>query len=899
VVRRNLTRLLSAIPALACVTAVVFLMGGCSKGSSAAPIALFIKPVTTISLDQGQSYTFTITVANDPSNSGVVWQLYNDKSTTPYSCTIPSCGTLSNVTPFSVTYTAPTGLLGLATVTIQATSAALASITAAATVKVYLPAIINTLSLPSGQNGVPYSQTISVTGGVTPLTYSISAGKLPAGLSVGGGGVISGTPSGSGSSAFTLQVADSGIPPVALTQAYTITIAPPPPLSIATTSPLPEGVVGTAYSVTIAPNGGIPPLTWTLIGALPPGLTFTTNTTTGSITTYTTGEVAGIPLSAGTTTFSVNVYDSSIPEQSVTATFSLTINPPPPLKITTTSLLGGTTAVGYNAVLQATGGAAPLTWSSGPGLLPAGLALNPVTGTITGTPIRTGTSNFTVTVTDTEDPPMTVSRNYSIAVAANTDVIQEYQLFDGPYAFLFSGYGKLNSSTVFPEIIAGEMTASGNGAIGGGIEDINSNGLLAGLTFTGNYNIGTDGRGSMTLTVTGPSGQQLIQTYQFALDAEGNGQFIEADKTGSRGSGVLLKQSTNAFTAGSFNGTYVLSLFGYDTNLKRTVTVGQIHADGNSALTSGSADQNDVGTMTTYSLNGNFGNITAGGRGNAAIFFSPNTQGYSMYLVSTTEAIFLATASSSTNSSGKSTTVNSPPSGGILYLQTGFPFSGASLDGNYVVTGTGTSSAANSSIFGSLMTFAPSGASTGTTTPYEFSQNDGGAISSTIPAAGQSAVLPTGRMAFTGGTGRLGIGYIVNSNQAVFIGTDPEATLGSIDLQSGGPDFGLTSMQGEYTLKNPTAADMQATNVSGVPQTDGAGNLTGEIDSVTSTGTQNLAQLLAATYTVAPDGSGDVLNGSGAGLPASLALYIISPQTIRLISTDPTDTHPTVFFLDY
>ncbi len=887
-----------AFTALICAFAAIAGMSGCNKGSSTPAISITLMPSSTVTLDEGEQFTLTAQVKNDTTNSGVTWEVYNDKTTVPISCNIPSCGGLTNTTAYNTTYIAPTGLLGSVKISVQATSAAQESVTAVATMTIVLPPMITTTSLPSGQNGVAYSQSIAVTGGVLPLSYSITSGSLPAGLHVGAGGVISGTPSASGTSQFTIQVADSAIPPIKVTQAYTITIAPAPPLSITTTSPLPQGVVGAAYSETITPNGGIPPLTWSLIGTLPPGLTFTTNTTTGGSTTpVTTGEISGVPLSAGTFTFSVQVYDSSIPEQLVTAPFSLTIVTATPLTITTASLPGGTTALGYSAVIQATGGAMPYTWTLAPGLLPPGLLLNPSTGTITGTPNRAGTSAFTVTVTDSEQPPVSVTMNYSIAIAGNTDVLQQYELFDGSYAFLFTGYGKFNSAVTFPEVIAGTMTASGTGAISSGTEDVSSNGFLPGIAFSGNYSIGTDGRGSMMLTVIGPSGQKLMQSYQFALDAEGNGQFVEVDATGNRGSGVLLKQTTQGFSGASFDGNYAFDFFGFDAFLKRQVTVGQFHADGSSSITQGSADQNDNGTMTNFSVNGSFANVNAAGRGGASLFFSPNTQSYIFYLVSPSEAIFILAGETTTNGT-TTTNVNIGPTGGIAYLETGTPFTGESLNGNYVVTGTGTSTAADASIFGSLMTFTPSGGTTGGTTPLAFDQNDGGTISSALPAAAQYSVYPTGRLAFTGGTGRMGIAYLISSSQAVFVGTDPEVTSGMIDLQSSG-SYGLTSIQGEYTLKNPTAADVQATTVSGVPAADGAGNLTGEIDSVNGSGTQNLAASLAATYTVGASGHGVVTNGSGAGLPASLALYLISPEKIRMVSTDPTDAHPTLFFFDY
>ena len=70
---------------------------------------------------------------------------------------------------------------------------------------------ITTASLPDGQVGTPYvSQTLAITGGTTPYSWSISTGSLPAGLTLdAAAGVISGTPTGAGSFAFTVRVTDN------------------------------------------------------------------------------------------------------------------------------------------------------------------------------------------------------------------------------------------------------------------------------------------------------------------------------------------------------------------------------------------------------------------------------------------------------------------------------------------------------------------------------------------------------------------------------------------------------------------------------------------------------------------------------------------------------------------
>ncbi len=74
--------------------------------------------------------------------------------------------------------------------------------------------------------------------------------------------------------------------------------------------------------------------------------------------------------------------------------------PPPAPTITTTSLPAGQVGVAYSQKMQATGGTPPYSWSLAAGALPAGLTLDPATGTISGTPTASGTATFTVQVTD-------------------------------------------------------------------------------------------------------------------------------------------------------------------------------------------------------------------------------------------------------------------------------------------------------------------------------------------------------------------------------------------------------------------------------------------------------------------------------------------------------------------
>jgi Putative Ig domain len=69
---------------------------------------------------------------------------------------------------------------------------------------------ITTNSLPNGTTGTPYQQTLVVTGGTSPYSWSLtSQGALPAGLALNGTGTIAGTPTTAETSNFTVEVTDS------------------------------------------------------------------------------------------------------------------------------------------------------------------------------------------------------------------------------------------------------------------------------------------------------------------------------------------------------------------------------------------------------------------------------------------------------------------------------------------------------------------------------------------------------------------------------------------------------------------------------------------------------------------------------------------------------------------
>ncbi len=72
------------------------------------------------------------------------------------------------------------------------------------------PLVIGTDSvLPWATFAAPYSQTLTVSGGTAPYTWSIASGALPRGLALDASGLLSGIPTQGGAFNFTVTVADS------------------------------------------------------------------------------------------------------------------------------------------------------------------------------------------------------------------------------------------------------------------------------------------------------------------------------------------------------------------------------------------------------------------------------------------------------------------------------------------------------------------------------------------------------------------------------------------------------------------------------------------------------------------------------------------------------------------
>ncbi|MGH9735298.1 MAG: putative Ig domain-containing protein [Candidatus Acidiferrales bacterium] len=281
------------------------------------------------------------------------------------------------------------------------------------------------------------------------------------------------------------------------------------------TSTLPSGTVGTAYSATLQATGGSTPYDWSVsTGSLPAGLTLNASS----------GLISGTPTASGTTNFTAQVSDAS--NNTATKSLSIAVSAASQaLTITTTSVPNGSTNTAYSAFLYAGGGKTPYKWSISGGALPAGLTLNASSGLISGTPTASGTTNFTAQVSDASNNTATKSLSIAVSAASQALTITTTSVPNGSTntaysAFLYAGGGK----TPYTWSISG-------GALPAGLT-LSAAGDLAGVPTTA-------ATSSFTAKVTDSSSPANTATATFSITiAQGTAYSVSLSWTASPSSGV-------------------------------------------------------------------------------------------------------------------------------------------------------------------------------------------------------------------------------------------------------------------------------------------------------------------------------------------------------------------------
>lgn len=169
---------------------------------------------------------------------------------------------------------------------------------------------ITTTSLANGTVGTAYSQVVKASGGCTPYKWAIASGALPAGVTAKASSTttsldLAGTPTTAATDSFTVKVTGCGGGIYEKAYKVVMQASSSGGPSISTTS-LPNGTVGTAYSAVVKASGGCTPYKWAIAsGSLPAGITGTMASTTTSLS------LSGTPTTAATDSFTVKVMGCS------------------------------------------------------------------------------------------------------------------------------------------------------------------------------------------------------------------------------------------------------------------------------------------------------------------------------------------------------------------------------------------------------------------------------------------------------------------------------------------------------------------------------------------------------------------------------------------------------------
>ncbi len=745
------------------------------------PISVGMTPAASQAIDQGQTVSFTATVTNDSANAGVSWSVTGQ-------------GALSGQTTTAATYTAPTsGAPGTASVT--ATSVTDSTKNFSVNITVSAAPAFSTTSLPAAVIGTAYNQPVAVTGGAGALTFSIVSGSLPTGLSLNTStGAITGTPTGAtGTTSFTVKVTDSSTAgPVSATQAVSIAVNPPGALTISTTSLL-NPLVSENYDQTLQfiQSSAVLPVTWGFApgsGPLPAGLSLNPNT----------GEITGIPTTAGTNTFTVELTDSTSPTP-ITATqiLSLTVTSATSCESGSEALLNGQYALSMTG-FDGSGPAGILAsfTADGTGKITAGVEdINSTSpsGVQANLPVTTAGSSYSVGSDNRGCLTLAVTGgatrifrftlgNISAGVAQNgrilefdstgsntvgTISIQDPLTFSNAVVTGSYNFG-LNSPLAAPAggyfAAVGLLNLSGASGIVTGMGDINFNGLVdsgnaqypaSPITFLpGTYSVSSNGRGSLSFT---PTGSPTINLVMYVLNAS-QVLFMSSDAqsaTNALSSGFAGREAGNSFGNSSLNATSVLFLNGQTgtgASSAGRVEAGIFTPDSAGNFTF-SGDQNSGGTVGTQNTSGTYGVATDGRVLVTATGSTAPT--LIIYLVGPNQGLAMST--------------DPYVMVGDLEPQTGGPFSNSTLSGIFAIATVNPTSSTSSLIEGAETYDAGN-----VTATFEF--NTSGSLSLGNAFAGTYTVSSSGRMLRTWNGSTQNLSYIISPTRVVTFGISPSNT---------------------------------------------------------------------------------------------------------------------------
>ncbi len=436
------------------------------------------------------------------------------------------------------------------------------------------PLTFSVTSISSPLAGSSYAAILLAQGGVMPYTFAVQTGTLPSGLSLSSSGAITGTTSMAAANtafSFTVRVTDAAGSTAlqsysGLVSNYSYSVVP---------DQLPPVTPQQPYSTRIYTVGAAAPVTYSLSGDFPSGLTMVVASSIATIQ----DSGGGVSSSLQNTIRNFQIVARDANNITQTVNMSLAIGAAlvtPVLTITTTSLYTPLSGDNYIASINVSGGAPPYSYAVTAGALPSGLNLNSSTGFITGVPaFDTSGDPFVYTIRVTDSASSTAERTFSGTVDSYSMTLTPASLPNGfpeaPYSASFtagagnSPYSYTVFSGALPDgltlnsvtgVISGTVAASAAGqSYNFTVQVLDSSGTI----FRRAHSIGVNSYSTTISAPSNPTGNEGV-AFSALMTAGGGVAPYTFEYQGTLPTGVALNNNgsffgTPAATTGSLAGT--------------------------------------------------------------------------------------------------------------------------------------------------------------------------------------------------------------------------------------------------------------------------------------------------------------------------------------------------------
>ena len=420
--------------------------------------------------------------------------------------------------------------------------------------------------------------------------------------------------------------------------------------------------------------------------------------------------------------------------------------------------------------------------------------------------------------------------------------------------YTFSTTGTDSGGNFFA--IAGTFAANGSGGITSGSLDYSDfvAQILGNFAINGgSYAVGSDGRGTATLT----AGSLGKIGFDFVLSSTSHGLITRFDSSGSGSGTIDLQSSSTSLNSNS----YAFLFSGIDGNLSPAAQAGAFTVDGSGNAT-GVQDVNDALSLVGgQSLTGTITAASGSTPGTATINGPFGAQTFDVFPIDQTHAKFIETD-------------------GVVFLTGDIFTQQASLpSGAAVFTMGGLDINANPLAAGGLLTFN----SDGVTISGSEDSNDAGTLLSQVSFSGTYTALSGGRsvLAVSGFNPASQFVIYPSSGGLLMLEMDATGITSGTALAQSATTF---STLGGYAF-NLSASNLSAGEVDNIAAFTASSSITGTIDE-NDEGSLHAGEALTGTVAAASGGRGTMtLQDSNSGT-SNYNYYVASASSVLVIETD-------------